>query len=166
MIDLFRKNWSKAFGEVLSSVVSSLGFILLIALILSAQNPPATFWAEFGNYYSGGQIGMSILPVAGVAFMALLRHKATHHVLAVILLVLLVFPIVATSFIIGLNPGFQAGGLKDPLLRWLWIQFFGLHVLWFVILLLEPKIPTAQQAGEDQENRVKNIKPGAARHAE
>ncbi|MBB5221230.1 hypothetical protein HNP73_001151 [Amaricoccus macauensis] len=166
MLELLKKNWGRACSEVLSSVVGSLGFIYVIAIILSIQNPPSSIGNQFSKYFAGGQITMSILPVAGVAFMALLRHKATHQVLALILLITLVFPIVATSFIIGLNPGFETGGLKSPLLTWLWVQFFGLHVLWFIILLLEPKIPTAQQAGEDQENRVNSIKLGANRRAE
>lgn len=166
MMQLLAKNWSKALGEVSASIVGSLGFVFLIACILSAQNTALTSRTAFAAYFAGGQIGLSILSVSGVAFIALLRHRATHQVLAVFLLVILVGPIAATSFIIGLNPGFQAGGLTDTLLGWLWLLFFGLHVLWFFILLLEPTIPTARQAGDAQESRVNKIKPGAADRAE
>lgn len=165
MQDLLDKNWGRALGEVSASMVGALGFVALIALVLSGQEAELTTGKAFSGYFSGGQIGLSILSVSGVAFIALLRHKPTHQVLGVLLLIILIGPIVATAFIIGLNPGFQSGGLTQPLLGWLWKIFFGLHLLWFLILLLEPSIPSAQAAGEAQENRVKNIKAGAANRA-
>jgi hypothetical protein len=166
MMELLARNWGKALGEVLASVAGSLGSILLIALIISGQNEKVTVTNSFLSYFSGGQIGLTILSVSGVTFIALLRHRPTHQILSVFLLVFLVGPIAATSIIIGLNPGFRAGGLTDTLLYWLWLLFFGLHILWFFILLLEPTLPTAQQAGQDQENRVNKIKAGAAERAQ
>ena len=69
---------------------------------------------------------------------------------------------VITAFLIGLNPGFSPNGLSDTVLDWLWWIFFGMHALWFFILLLEPTIPNAQQAGEAQDKRVRDIKERAA----
>jgi hypothetical protein len=41
-----------------------------------------------------------------------------------------------------------------------------LHLLWFFILLLEPTLPNAQEAGEKQQERVSKIKPQALTRAE
>lgn len=71
-------------------------------------------------------------------------------------------PIVITAFIIGLNPGFLNDGLAHSTLSLLWIFYGGLHLLWLIILLLEPAVLSAQEAGEAQENRVNKIKAGAA----
>lgn len=162
MKDLLLNNWGRALGDVSASMIGALGFIGLIALTLSGQDHNLTISEAFARYFEGGQIGLSILSVSGVAFVALLRHKPTHQVLAVILLILLVGPIAATSILIGMNPGFQPGGLSETLLTWLWRLFFGLHALWFFILLLEPSVPNPQEAGEAQEQRVNRIKAGAA----
>lgn len=72
---------------------------------------------------------------------------------------------VITAFLIGLNPGFSPNGLSTDVLGWLWKIFFGIHALWFFILLLEPTIPNAQEAGQAQEKRVNDIKSRAADRA-
>jgi len=166
MIDSLQRNWGKALSEVSASMVGALGFIFLVALALSGQDANVELGNAFFGYFGGGQIGLSILSVSGVAFIALLRHRPTPQLLNVLLFVLFIGPIVATAFIIGMNPGFYPGRLSATILFWLWLLFFGLHILWFFILLLEPTIPSAQEAGETQETRVKNIKPGASSHAQ
>ncbi|MBC7286363.1 hypothetical protein [Hoeflea sp.] len=165
MKDLLQNNWGKALGEVAASIVGALGFIWLVALALSGQNPDISTIQSFSRYFEGGQISLSILSVSGVAFIALLRHRQTHYILGVILLIILIGPIVATSIFVGMNPGFEPGGLSATILSWLWWMFFGLHLLWFLILLLEPALPNAQEAGEAQEKRVSKIKTGAAGRA-
>lgn len=158
MLDLLQKNWGRALGEVSASMLGALGGIFLVALALSGQNASPSLSDTFFRYFSGGQIGLTILSVGGVTFIALLRHKPAHPLLAVLLYALLFGPMVITSILIGLNPGFTPDGLSAVVLEWLWWIFFGLHTLWFFILLLEPTIPNAQQAGEAQEKRVRDIK--------
>ena len=162
-MEVLSKNWPRALGEVLASIIGSLGFVFLIAFVLSMQIPEMSSGTVFARYFSGGQLGLSILSVSGVTFIALLRHRATHQILAVVLLVVLVGPIAGTSFIVGLNPGFQPEMLSKNLLKLLWVLFIAIHFIWLVILLLEPNLPTAQEAGEAQEKRISMIKQGASR---
>ncbi|EDM30728.1 hypothetical protein RTM1035_05873 [Roseovarius sp. TM1035] len=146
-------------------MVGALGAIFLVALALWGQKASPRLWDAFYSYFSGGQIGLTILSVGGVTFIALLRHKPTHPILAVLLYIFLFGPMVITAFLIGLNPGFIPNGLSQDVLRWLWWIFFGLHALWFFTLLLEPVIPNAQEAGEAQEKRVRDIKARAVDRA-
>jgi hypothetical protein len=158
---LTQKNWGRALGEVAASLVGALGIVYVISLIYSAQDTSITSGQAFGSYFSGGQIGLAILSVSSVTFISLLRHKPAHQIVSLMLLIFLFGPVVATSIIIGMNPGFVAGGLSKVLLVWMWWMFLGLHILWFIILLLEPTLPNAQQAGQAQEDRVNRIKSGA-----
>ncbi len=166
MFDSLRKNWGRALGEVCASMIGALGVISLVALVLVGQHAKPNMKDVFLSYFSGGQIGLSILSISGVIFIALLRHKPTHQLLAVILYVLFIGPIVITSIIIGMNPGFETDGLNETVLRWLWIIFFGFHALWFFLVALEPMVPDPQEAGAAEENRVNKIKAGATGRAQ
>ena len=111
------------------------------------------------------KIGLPILSLSGIIFIGLLRHGRLHPVLSLFLYVWLFGPIIATAFIVGLNPGFQAGELTSPSLYLLWLFYFGLLFLWFAILMLDPIVPSAQKAAEAQEGRVNKIKSGASARA-
>lgn len=166
MIDLLRKNWRRALSDVLASMLGALGVIFLVSLALSAQNPKLTLLDIFFDYFSGGQVSLAILSVGGVAFIALLRHKPMQPLVAILFYLSLLGPIVLTAILIGLNPGFVRGSLSQTVLDWLWCIFFIVHVVWFIVLTLEPTIPNAQEAGEAQEKRVSAIGMKAQDHVE
>ncbi|WP_421871854.1 hypothetical protein [Nitratireductor rhodophyticola] len=165
MKDLLLANWKYALSEVLASIIGTLGIVLAIAFILSRQTDGTTIDASFVQYFTGGQIGLPILSLSGIIFMALRKHGPLNPIVSVSLYVFLLGPIIITAFIIGLNPGFQTNVLSQSNLSLLWWLFFSLHVLWFVILILEPALPTAQEAGKEQDDRVNKIKAGAAGRA-
>lgn len=157
MLSLLSQNWKAAVSEVLASIVGTIGIILLIAFILSGQSEETNPLIYFHKYFSGGQIGLSILSLSGVVFVALMRHGRFNPLLSFLLYVLFLLPIFFTAIIIGINPGFKDGVIKPTNLSLLWFSFFGLHLLWFVTLVLEPVIPSAEEAGKMQDTRVHHM---------
>ena len=74
-------------------------------------------------------------------FLALRRHGKLNAIMSIILYLCFVVPIVATAFLIGLNPGFEKEVLTDTNVSLLWKFYFGLHLLWFFFLALQPNNP-------------------------
>ena len=165
MKDVLIRNWGKALSLVLASIVGTLGVVFLISLIVSLQSADLTTTAAFTKYFEGGQIGLPILSLSGIIFITLLRHGRLHPLLSLFLYVLLFAPIIATAFIVGLNPGFRAGELTSSNLYLLWSFYSILLLLWLAVLILEPIVPSPQEAAEAQEDRVNKIKSGAADRA-
>lgn len=144
------------------SVIGTLGLVALISGVLSLQTEDKTLGAIFATYFSGGQIGLSVLSMAGVMLMVLLRHGPVPHIVSVGLYLIFIFPLFAAAFIVGINPGFVSGKLNPNNIFILWVVYFWFHVLWFIVLGLEPVIPTPEKAGETEGNRVKSIAEKAA----
>lgn len=165
MKDIFQQNWEHALTEVLASVFGTLGFVLLIAIIASLQSDNLNTPTAFFGYFLGGQIGLPILALSGIIFIAIRQHGRIRRLWSLILYIFFLGPIMATAFIVGLNPGFKPDVLSSSNLSLLWIFYFVLHFLWFLILVFEPKIPTAQAAADAQEDRVRAIKAGAVPRA-
>ncbi|MBE0563187.1 MAG: hypothetical protein IH622_20555 [Ochrobactrum anthropi] len=162
MKDAVSRNWKNAVTEVAASLIGTLGIVFVISGVLAQQNPTASLSSTFMSYFSGGQIGLAVLSLSGVVFIAVLRHGTMGRLTSVFLYIILFLPVIAAAFIVALNPGFQQGGLTEPNLRTLWWVYCGLHGLWFLILLLEPVVPSAEEAGKEEDNRVKQIKMRAA----
>lgn len=162
MKEAVSRNWKNAVTEVAASLIGTLGIVFLISGVLSQQQSAASLASTFEAYFSGGQIGLGILSLSGVVFIAVLRHGTMSRLTSVVLYVVLFLPVIVAAFIVGLNPGFQQGGLGRSNLTTLWWVYFGLHFLWFLLLLLEPVVPTAQAAGKEEDGRVKQIKARAA----
>lgn len=129
MKDLLLANWKYALSEVLASIIGTLGIVLAIAFILSRQADGITIGASFAQYFTGGQIGLPILSLSGIIFIALRKHGPLNPIMSVLLYVFLLGPIITTAFIIGLNPGFQINILSQSNLSLLWWLFFSLHAL-------------------------------------
>lgn len=165
MIDLLTKNWKKALSEVLASVFGTLGIIILIALVVSLQSDERSIVTSFFEYFRGGQLGLPILALSGIIFIALRRHGRLQPLWSVAIYIFYVGPIVATAIIIGLNPGFKTKLLTDSNLLLLWAFYWILHLVWFLVLALEPTVPTVQEAAEAQEDRVNRIRLGASSRA-
>jgi hypothetical protein len=161
MKQLLAQNWKSAVSEVIASVVGTVGIIWTISLILSLQSGSREVSDLFSTYFSGGQLGLPILALSGVIFIALRRHGRLNAIVSLLLYVFLILPIITTSFLVGINPGFKEKMLGSGNLQLLWAIFFGLHFLWFLILILEPAVLSAQEAGREQEGRVNKIKAGA-----
>ena len=159
------RNWGRALSLVLASIVGTLGVVYLISVAVSLQSDELTTTVVFSKYFDGGQIGLPILSLSGIIFITLLRHGRPHPILSFFLYVWLFCPIIATAIFVGFNPGFQAGQLTSSSLYLLWSFYFALLLLWFLILILEPTVPSAQEAAEAQEGRVNKIKSGAAGRA-
>lgn len=158
MKERLQKNGWKAFSEVALSIAGTIGIVLLISCILSLQSESSKIGSVFGKYFSGGQIGLSVLSLSGIILMVLLRHGPIHQAVSVLLYLIFVFPLLATALIVGLNPGFLEGKLSTGNLWVLWIIYFCMHILWFAILFLEPTVPSAQAAGKAEQDRVNDIK--------
>ena len=158
MKERLQKNGWKAFSEVALSIAGTIGIVLLISVILSLQSESSSIGSVFGKYFSGGQIGLSVLSLSGIIFMVLLRHGQIHQAVSVLLYFVFVLPLLATAVIVGLNPGFLEGKLNTGTLWFLWLIYIGMHILWLVILLLDPAVPSAQAAGKAEQDRVNDIK--------
>ena len=166
MKERIKKNWGNAIAEVGVSIAGTLGVVYLIALIFSQQANGATVGVTFTSYFEGGQISLPILSLAGLIFIALFRrHRRPHPVLAWVLFSIFVLPIIATAFMIGLNPGFQAGALGPTNLVTLWLVYGAFHILWFSVLILEPIPPSMEEVSKAQDERVNKIKLGASERA-
>ena len=138
----------------------------MIAFVVSEQRVDLDTSASFAQYFRAGQISLPILSLSGIIFVALLRRTdALSPILAVVLYVIFIGPIIATAFIIGLNPGFHQDVLTPSNVSLLWAFYWVLHGLWFLILVLEPEVPSAQEVAVEQQSRVNEIKAGAAGRA-
>lgn len=167
IIALVKANIAKALTEVGASIAGTLGVVYLIAFFVAEQEIDLDASASFDQYFSAGQIGLPILSLSGIIFVALIRRKgAPSDVLAFILYLVFVGPIIATSIIIGLNPWFRPDEMTPTILRWLWAFYWILHGLWFLVLVSEPIVPSAQEVAVAQESRVNEIKAGAAGHGQ
>lgn len=162
MKDSVSRNWKTAFTEVMASLAGALLFLFGIALVLFGQGTSPSISDAFFGYFSGGQIGLSVLSLSGIIFMALRRHGNIGPITTFFLYVFYLGPVLLTAFIIGVNPGFKENILSSFNLSLLWVFFIGLHILWFIVRILEPTIPSAQEAGKAQEDRVNDILKGAA----
>jgi len=162
MLDSLIKNWKEALTEVLASLIGTLGIVFVIAFILSGQIEGGKVLSSFNRYFNEGQIGLSVLSISGVMFLALRRHGKLNAIMSIILYLCFVVPIVATAFLIGLNPGFEKEVLTDTNVSLLWKFYFGLHLLWFFFLALQPIIPSSEEAGAAEKNRVNDIAKRAA----
>ncbi|MCA0904410.1 hypothetical protein [Qipengyuania aquimaris] len=140
----------------MASIVGSVGIVFVIAMIVALQKEQSAMLV-YQQYFDGGQMGLSILAISGGIFIALFRHPRLHAILSLGLYAAFVIPVLATGIIIGMNPGFESGELGSSLVNLLWLVFWFLHILWLFVMLLEPRIPTAQEAGDQQENRVNDI---------
>lgn len=162
MLDSLQKNWKEAVTEVLASLIGTLGIVFVIAFILSGQIDEGDVATSFSRYFNDGQIGLSVLSISGVMFLALRKHGKLNAIMSIVLYTSFIIPIVATAFLIGLNPGFEKDVLSATNVSLLWKFYFGLHCLWFLILALEPIIPSSEEASAAEKIRVNNIAKKAA----
>ena len=166
IVALVKANWARALAEVSASIAGTLGVVFVIAFIISRQRTDLDASASFAEYFRAGQISLPILSLSGIIFVALFRRQgAVSPIWAFILYVVFLGPIIATAFIIGLNPGFHPDVLSPSNVYLLWSFYCGLHGLWFLILVLEPGVPSPQEAAVEQQSRVNQIKSGAAGRA-
>jgi hypothetical protein len=161
-LDSLTKNWKEALTEVLASLIGTLGLVFVIAFILSGQIEEGKIASSFYRYFNEGQIGLSVLSISGVMFLALRKHGKLSAIMSIILYLCFIVPIVATAFLIGLNPGFEKDVLTGTNVSLLWKFYFGLHLLWFLILAFRPIIPSSEEAGAAENKRVSNIAKKAA----
>ena len=164
MKDLVARNWKTALTEVMASLVGAIFFLLGIALILYGQGRSKTIYEAFLSYFTGGQLGLSVLSLSGIIFLALRKHGSLGPITTIFLYIFYLGPVFLTAVIIGMNPGFKESILSPFTLAMLWLFFVGLHILWFVVLILEPFIPSPEQAGEAEENLVGGIAERAAKY--
>ena len=162
MKDLLAENWKNALSEVLASLVGTVGIVLAISTIVAAQGSFGGVAGAFSSYFQSGQLGLPILSISGIVFIALRRHGPHNALVSVILYIFLILPIIITSVVVGMNPGFQDSVLKGPTISLLWWMFVLLHVVWLVVLILQPTVPTPEETGREESARVNNIKRGAA----
>ena len=165
MKGLMKRNWGRAVGEIVASIVGSVGIVFVIACIVYLNSDNLTWNQSFFGYFDGGQLSLPILSLSGIIFMAFRRHPKGNSVLWAFLLVFYLIPVIATAFILGQNPGFGDGGLTPQVLNLLWILYCALHVVWLLVLVFEPTVPSPQEVAGDQEGRVNRIKAGAAKRA-
>ncbi|MBO9440242.1 hypothetical protein HKX23_17220 [Sulfitobacter sp. KE29] len=154
------------FAEIALSIAGSIGVVGLISALLAANDDKLKAGTAFAGYFEGGQVGLTILAVSGAAFGALLRHPQKDKLGSFIMGIILLAPIIATSLIIGLNPGFVTGGLTDTVLLILWCLYALIHLIWFIFIVRSPTVPNAQEAGRVEINRVSTMKERASNRAQ
>lgn len=157
MIERLRKNWWKAVAEVSVSVVGSVGIVFIISWVIALGPQNATAWSVFTSYFDGGQIGLSILSLSGAIYLMLNRIGRTHESLTILIYIAFFLPVIVAAIILGSNPGFDPTKIGAGQLITLAILYVIVHVVWFVLLLSQPALPTPQQSGEKQEDRVKSM---------
>ncbi|WP_163850125.1 hypothetical protein [Pseudooceanicola aestuarii] len=162
MLDSLQKNWKEALTEVLASLIGTLGIVFVIAFILSRQIEEGKVTTSFSRYFNEGQIGLSVLSISGVMFLALRKHGKLNEIVSIVLYLCFIIPLVATAFIIGINPGFEKEVLTSTNVSLLWQFYFGLHLVWFLILALKPTIPSSEEAGAAENNRITDMPRKAA----
>lgn len=164
MIRSLEKNGARAIADVSASLAGTLVIVGIISYIVSLQSDTLTTTSTFSTYFQGGQIGLPILSLSGIIFIAILRHDRRHPIHSLALYFFFLVPFMATAFLIGFNPGFIPDQLSTSSLKLLWIFYVLLHFVWFLVLVFEPTIPTIQEAASDEEDRVRKIKLGATEH--
>ncbi len=158
-----KANWTTALADVSASIVGTIGIVFVIAFFVSEQQSDVDAYTSFLQYFRAGQISLPILSVSGIIFVALMRRQsAKNPILALILYVFLIVPTVATAIIIGFNPGFVPGELSSAILTWLWVFYWILHLLWFLVLVSKPVVPTIEETAIAEGVRVNKIKDEAA----
>lgn len=151
-------NWKNALIEVGTSIGGTLGMVFVIALIVSQQEIEANVYTLFAGYFEGGQISLPILSLSGIIILALLgKHKEASPELVRVVSVVFLLPIVGTAIMIGMNPGFRPGGLGPGNLMTLWAIYGAFHLLWFLVLILEPVAYSIEEADKDREQRIRNM---------
>jgi hypothetical protein len=144
------------------SLLGTIGIVLIVAIVVAAQMKKPDVFVTFGGYFDGGQLSLPILALSGIVFLAVRRHGPIHQVITVVLYVFFFGPIIAAALMVGVNPGFKPSALSLTNLTILWWSYFILHVVWLITLLLEPVLPTAEEAARQEDDRVSKIKERAA----
>lgn len=85
-----------------------------------------------------------------------------NSIVSILLYALFIVPVLATAFIIGLNPGFEKHILREVNVSRLWMFYLWLHFLWFFFLALKPNILSGEEAGAAENKRVAGIAKRAA----
>lgn len=173
MLDVWKEKgrelWQRfkdGMAEVILSLAGSVGVVWAISLAQALDEQELTTGSVFNSYFEGGQMGLTVLAVAGAAFGTLLRLPKGDRLWSVLTVIILLAPIVVTAFIIGDNPGFSPRELSDGTLRLLWFCFALVHLMWLIFIMRKPpEIPNAQEAGEEQSMRVGGVKGRAAERA-
>lgn len=150
-------------SDVILSLAGSIGGICLISLYEAMKDDSLSFRVVFSSYFDGGQLGLAVLGVTGVVYGASSRIPGISDLFTVLTSLILIAIVALTALIIGDNPGFVPGKLTDVQLQWLWGLFIGVHVMWlYFIVRKPPRIPSAQQASEEESKRVIGVKERAA----
>lgn len=160
--ELLKRNWKVAVAEVLLSLLGTVGVVIVVATIVASQTTKQEVAATFLGYFEGGQLSLPILALLGTVFLAIRRHGRISALSSTFVYVFLFGPAFVAALIVGLNPGFKPAVLSPTNLSLLWWAYLILHTVWLLSLLLEPVMPTAQEAGKEEDDRVNKIKGKAA----
>lgn len=154
-------------AEVILSLAGSVGIIWGISAVQALNDVNLTTGQSFHSYFEGGQVGLTVLAVAGAAFGTLLRlPPGGDRLWSVVTILILLAPIIGTAFIVGGNPGFVPGKLQGGTLNLLWAFYILVHVMWLLFIMRKPPdIPNAQEVGEQEHERVDGVKERAAGRA-
>jgi len=163
--DLWQR-FKDGMAEVILSLAGSVGVVWAISAVQALDQQELTVGGVFSSYFEGGQMGLTVLAVAGAAFGTLLRLPMGDRLLSALIALLLLAPIVITAFIIGDNPGFASDKLSDGKFWLLWVFFIFVHFMWLVFIIRKPPdIPNAQEVGKEESKRVGGVKERSAGRA-
>ncbi|MCF7748500.1 hypothetical protein GLP43_13125 [Sulfitobacter sp. M39] len=153
-------------AEVILSLAGSVGVIGGISAVQALNDAQMTVGGAFHSYFEGGQVGLTVLAVAGAAFGTLLRLPKGDRLWSVLTILILLAPIIGTAFIVGGNPGFVSGKLTSGTLNLLWVFYILVHLMWLIFIMRRPPdLPNAQEVGEQEHQRVGGVKERAAERA-
>ena len=159
---IWARNWGSAFSQVALSILGTLGTLALISALIQSSTQP--FLDVFTGYFAGGEIGLSILALSGAVSISLLsEHSSLPKGVSVLVYGLFFLPLFGVAFIIGTNPGFADQGVSGRQLTYLWGVYALSHMIWFFLLLLEPRPPNEERQQKQQSQRVQDILEEARR---
>ena len=153
----------KAVSEVGVSIIGSVGIIFVVSWLISLGPQPKSGWVVFASYFDGGEIGLSIFSLSGVIYLLISRLERKHEGLNLVAFVFLFAPVLIVAFVVGQNPGFEPTKIGTGQLITLWSLYALVHVVWFVLLLVQPLplIPTPEAASKEQQKRTGGIEQRA-----
>lgn len=149
MMQKLKQNLWKAVSEVGVSVIGSLGIVLIISGLISLGPEAKSGWAVFKSYFDGGEIGLSVLSLSGAIYLLLNRLGQQHEGLGLPIYIFSFLPVIVAALIVGSNPGFEPTEIGYGQLVVLGLLYLIVHVVWFVLLLLQPPLPKRIKSPEE-----------------
>lgn len=173
MPERIKQNWKNAATEVGTSIVGSIGLLILISFVISLDDNTKTAWGVFASYFDGGELGLSILSLSGVIYILLMKYREGHEDQSrkkdkegqgFWSYILFFAPVILAAFIVGNNPGFDPSKIGSGKLMFLSVLYVLVHLVWLYLLLTKPILSSPEEIGTREDKNVDDILKKVAKH--